>query len=304
VTGPSIRFCSGLTDTCSTQPLRYGLVFGGAQGRIPDVSSYQGHPDWNAAKASGIAGAIFKAGEYGPDPDAAYNAQQLNALHIWHALYWFVRNTGCSHEAAQIIAAAHAYGVSVVVNDLEVPEAAGYGACLIPAERHAGLIPVDYTAPGSWPGGAGYGLAPLLQAEYGPVLHPFWRPVVAWQCTDGKYGCVTYIPGIGVDDVSSDLGITRLGTPPAPPRIICFGSRWNRHAKVCRTVRPAVAKWSRARDASQRASDQIDQGLGANNCQRPFRRDVCADLGQLSTTLGQRQRYFAAKVVAALRTYA
>lgn len=185
--------------------------------KIPDVSSYQGHPNWQAAKAAGICGAIFKAGEYTTDTDALYNSQTLTALHIWHAIYWFVRNTGCSHEAAQIIAAAHTYHVLVVANDLETPEASGYAACLVPAEKKAGLIPVNYTAPGTWPGGAGKGNAPLWQAEYGSTLHPFWTPVVAWQCTDGHFGCVTNIPGIGQDDVSIDMGITKLGGSPPKP---------------------------------------------------------------------------------------
>lgn len=210
------EFCSGLTDKCVALPAKPRVSLQSARGRIPDVSSFQGHPNWAAAKAAGIAGGIFKGGEFTTDPDAAFNNAQLRALHLWRAMYWFVRNTGCSHEAGQIISLARSLGVVVVINDLETPEARGYSSCLVPAERAAHLTPVDYTAPGTWPGGSGFGIAPLWQAEYGPTLHPFWHPVLAWQCTDGVSGCVTFVPGIGTDDVSVNLGITKLGAPPTP----------------------------------------------------------------------------------------
>ena len=221
--------CSGMTDTCHVRPARdlhaAADFSGGSSGCvIPDVSSYQGHPDWAAAKGS-ICGAIFKMGEYSTDPDAQYNAQALQSLHIWNAGYWFIRNTGCANEANQIINTARWLGVKVVVNDIEVGEAYGYAACLVPAERSAGLIPVNYTAPGTWPGGPGYGNAPLWQAEYGPTLHPFWQPVVAWQCSDGEFGCVTYVPGVGYGDVSVDYGITRLGAAPPPDPFAIFPTR-------------------------------------------------------------------------------
>lgn len=287
----SLTFCSGLTDTCRTAPLKYGQTFGSAQGRIPDVSSYQGHPNWSAAKAAGIAGGIFKGGEYGVDPTAAYNNAQLRTLHLWRAMYWFVRNTGCSHEAAQIIAEARQLGVPVVVNDLETREAAGYGACLVPAERKAGLTAVDYTAPGSWPGGSGYGGAPLWQAEYGPTLHPFWRPVVSWQCTDGVYGCVTYVPGIGADDVSLNLGITKLGVPPTPPkpkpaRVVCFPTS---SSSACKPVLALYRKRIGAAAAS-------NASLQANACVVPYRRGVCVHLGQ-------RARWFAVNAAALRKAY-
>ena len=236
--GHSFMGCSSTPSPTSALP-----TFSTSGCKIPDVSSYQGHPNWGEAK-SHTCGGIFKGGEYGVDPDAQYNADSLASLHIWHAMYWFVRNTGCSSEAAQIVNEAHATHVTVVINDLEVPEASGYAGCLVPAEKAAHLIPVDYTAPGTWPGGAGKGNAPLWQAEYGPTLHPFWNPVVAWQCTDGQFGCVTPIPGIGNGDVSVDLGITKLGSPPAPSNPHCFGSKPDTGNATCKKVRAEVAKWT------------------------------------------------------------
>lgn len=246
-----VKVCSGLTDTCVVQPahdadqrlnavaqarVAGGTSWGGVTGcRIPDVSSYQGTVDWNTAQHY-ICGAIFKGGEYTQDPTAARNNSELVRLHLWHAMYWFVRDTGCNHEAAQIIALARAFGVTIVANDLEVPAARGYAGCLVAQERRALLIPVDYTGSGTWPGGAGFGGAPLWQAEYGPRLDPFWLPVVAWQCTDGVFGCATFIPGIGQDDVSLNLGILGLGAPPPDPYAIFPTKPVNERSLVLRYI--------------------------------------------------------------------
>jgi hypothetical protein len=243
------QFCSGLTDKCVTVTAPTPNSILAASGcHIPDVSHYQGHVNWEQAKPH-VCGGIFKGGEsLSVDSYAADNNAQLTKLHIWHALYWYIRAVGCSAEAAAIAREAHALHVTVVINDLEDPsENAGYGACLPPLEKKAGLIPVDYTSPGTWSSAdGGFGAVPLWQAEYGPTLNPVWRPVVAWQCTDGHYGCVTSIPGIGVDDVSVNLGITKLGTvTPTPkpkdplaafPRVV-FSFNYDIRAGEYRTVK-------------------------------------------------------------------
>jgi hypothetical protein len=207
------------------------------------VSSYQGRPDWNAAKNCGIAGGIAKAGEYQEDPTFAYNVGQLRALKLWWAPYWFVRNTGCSHEGAQIVSVVRSVGgltSGPVVLDMEVPESYGYAGCLDQAVYAAfGRHALIYTAPGTWAGGSNAGLA-LWQAEYGPTLHALWHPTLAWQFTDGQYGRVVYIPGIGTGDVSYDYGITKLTAAPQLP-------------KVAPRLR---ARWHRAELASQRVYAQ------------------------------------------------
>lgn len=229
-------------------------------GLFPDVYEGQGTVDWNAVKAWQqshgwrVAG-IFKMGEFRIDFQAARNAQQTLALGFWRAGYWFVRNTGCQSEADQIIQAAHEFHVIVVEEDLEVPEAAGYGACLTPLLRRAGLIPGEYTSPGSNPGGVDTS-APLWEATFGSSFSPIWHPVVAWQCSDGVFGCVTFVPGVGHDDVNVDLGITNLGAPPPDPFAVFVKTvfRFGRdHASEYRTAKLwAVAK-----------------------CRNPVRREVC-----------------------------
>jgi hypothetical protein len=213
--------------------------------KFPDVSVYQGHPDWAAVKAWQLAadcpaGAVFKLGEYVQDVDASYNAGQLHALGMAAIGYWFVRNTGCAQESAEMVAVARALGIHVVALDMEVPEAAGYAPCLSAALHAAGMIALIYTGPGTWPGGSSAGL-PFWEANYGPasiidVPSMFGERPIAWQETDGHFGFPVDVPGIGTDDVSIDFGLLRLAAP-APPA----------------PSKAQVAKWKAAAASSDRA---------------------------------------------------
>lgn len=241
--------------------------------KFPDVSSYQGHPDWAQVKAWQLAahcpaGGVFKMGEYTTDPDAAYDAGQLHALGMIAIGYWFARNTGCAHESAQIIAAARVFLLKVVVIDAEVPEARGYVACLSAPIRAAGLVPVEYTGPGTNPDSSNPGLDEWV-AAYGPshppcvfvcsVGEPPRQTIVAWQYTDGRYGFPTYVPGVGTDDVSIDYGLLALAAPPAPKpdpyaifplaKVTLFGQKVSE--------RLTVERWFSAK------------------CVNPVRREVC-----------------------------
>lgn len=202
---------------CSVTPAPGGPPKGarGPSGlRFPDVSSFQGHPDWAAAKPF-ISMASVKAGEFVEDPDFAWNISQLKANGIKWAPYWFVRNTGCDHESAEIVSVIRSVGGLTslpLVLDMEVPEAAGYAPCLANAVHSAlGRWPIIYTAPGTWPGGSNAGLG-LWVASYGPSSAPcFWTcHPLAWQYTDGRFGFPTRIPGISLGDVSVDYGFSKL----------------------------------------------------------------------------------------------
>jgi hypothetical protein len=221
----------GQMGVCTPKPVQ---VFGSSVGAkvvpatvdppvsIPDVSSWQGRVNWSAIKQWQVShhftpAGIFKMGEYAVDPYAATNNSALRSLGMWRAGYWFVRNTGCSSEASQIKNEAKALGLRVVVLDIEVPEARGYAACLVPSIKAAGFIVVIYTAPGTWPDGGGS--APYAwMAAYGSSLpgSPFGGAIKAWQCTDGVFGCVLSIPGLSRGDMSVNYGITSLGVAPAP----------------------------------------------------------------------------------------
>lgn len=246
-----VKICSGLTDRCQTAPLQQLerkarlTPFPGC--RIPDVSDYQGYVNWTKAKPY-VCGGIVKGGEgggYGGGSLFYRNWVYLRQLGLWHAMYWFVRPTwvsSCSTQASLIIGRMKSVGYPTdhlagpIQLDEEVP-GSNLTSCLTAAiQRAFPGRPVDnYTAPGTWPGGS-HGSNALWQATYGPSLVPFWLPVVAWQCTDGIHGCVTYIPGIGFGDVSSNRGITSQ-VPPRPVTILhCLAKKYP-HVKTCYQVR-------------------------------------------------------------------
>lgn len=220
-TAKPVHVCSGTTDTCVTvTPSHLQGAGASASGRIPDVSSFQGHPNWAAAKAAGIAGAIVKAGEFVEDPDFAFNWNALRSLGLWHAPYDFVRFCNAAPFIAWLNSVGYAQDPTAgpPVLDMEVASAAGCAPTMT-AQLEAAFhrTPVIYTAPGTWPGGSHAG-DPLWIATYGSSFSAIWQPVVAWQCTDGQFGCVTFVPGIGFGDVSVNLGITKLTPVPTKPK--------------------------------------------------------------------------------------
>lgn len=262
---------------------------GGAE--WPDVSDWQGPitpngrtagVNWGLVKAWQLshgwpAFGAFKLGEYGLDPDASINSAALTRLGMGKLAYWFVRNTGCSHEAAQIIADAKLVGVHAIALDAEVGEAAGYTTCLIPSLRASGWfhLVVVYTGPGTWPGGVTFG-APLWDAAYnfsGPQFGGLWTShAAAWQFTDGVFAARTFVPGVGFDDVNLDTGMTKLADgPPAGPSDT------------------QMAKWKRARNSSQRV-------FAGRNCVRHLARHDCFAI------FGHRVRYYEAKLNAGTNT--
>lgn len=243
---PTIKVCSGLTDKCATAPrstLTAPQLHPSHGCKIVDVSDYQGFIRWSNTTKT-ICGAVNKAGEgssYVGGRYFAHNWAAQRALHLWHSAYWFVRPVGCEVQARLFIARLKSvhYGSDPYAGPPQLDEEAhaNYAGCFkrrIRAALH--VEPGVYTGPGTWPGGSHAGLT-LWQAEYGPTLHVFWRPVVAWQCTDGIYGCRTFVPGIGWDDVSVNLGMTNLHGPGHNRP--CFG-RGHSGSPRCRAVQARV----------------------------------------------------------------
>lgn len=229
---------------------------------VPDVSYYQGHPDWLSAKRE-ISGAIVRVADGNfNDPAFAYNWHELRRLHIWHATYFFLRPGDCAAEARRGIALVNAQGgfdSGPLIADAEVPLPYGCVAAFVEeARRKTGLPGIVYTAPGTYPGGP-HGNAVLWVATYGSEPGCVWTCAhVAWQYTDGKYGPLPHcIVGIGCDDISTDNGITRLGRHPTPRPVdrkalkarqralrrvlLHFGCR--RRVKVHERLGPRCRRW-------------------------------------------------------------
>lgn len=293
----------GVLGACTPKPVQvYGTtvipVDPPLPASIPDVSSYQGVVNWTAVKAWQVAhhftpGGIFKMGEYVLDPYAYRNNFELRRLGMWRAGYWFLRNTGCANESAQIAGEARVLGLRVVILDDESAEARGYDGCLTVALHHDGLIVVEYASPGSYPGGS-QTKNPAWMASYGPSnppVSPWGGPIKAFQCTDGVFGCVTYIPTLGRVDTSVDYGITKLGVnvPKPKPRLICFGSKAHRSNPTCKKVRAEVAKWEGASLSTHTALGNAKQRENAYT--------------HLSSTLTRRARYFDGHISSTVKQY-
>lgn len=234
---------------------------------FPDVSSYQGHPDW-AAAAGSICAAVAKVGESTSiiDPDFAWNVTRLRALHIPWGGYWFVRD--CTdgalfvHELAAVGFKGDRDALRPVL-DMEVASARGCAVPIADAVHHAfGVWPIIYTAPGTWPGGSSGGLD-SWEADYttapAPERLPFTSVVLGWQRYSPPY-LDRWLPGLGYVDVSIDLrGFSKQlafpapppappvhtittptpAPPPAPPanvRAKCWGKHATPDTRICKTV--------------------------------------------------------------------
>lgn len=258
----------GFMGACAPSPVQVfpggvtaPLLSNPSGGRFVDVSSWQGRVNWSAIvnwqrQHGWHTGGVFKIGEFGIDPYASTNNSQLRALHAFRAGYWFVRNTGCASEAGQIINEARALGLTVVIEDDEVPEAAGYSTCLTPRLKAAGFTVLIYTSPGSWPGGSGG--VDAWMAAFGSVLprSPFGGAIKAWQCTNGISGCVTSVPGVGRIDTSIDYGMLSLGQAPPDPYAV-FQKTVYHFGNVTASEYNTYKTWV------------------TNKCRRPAKRAVC-----------------------------
>lgn len=216
--------CTPLPSTAVQEELRSTRKQASSARRIPDVSEFQGHPNWRLASRS-IGGAIVRVADGShDDADFAYNWHELRALHVWHAAYFFLRPGDCASEARRAIALIKAQGgfdSGPLIADAEVPLpffcAAQFSKA---AEVGSGFhVCVIYTAPGTWPGGSNGGCV-LWVATYGPRPGCVWSCThVAWQYTDGQFGPFPHcIPGVGCDDISADSGITSIRVQRGPTK--------------------------------------------------------------------------------------
>lgn len=195
---------------------------------IPDVSEFQGRPNWAQAKPH-ICGAIARVADMGTgrvDSSFAYDWQQLRRLHIWHAAYAFVRPGACGFEGRQAYLWVKQQGgldSGPLIADAEVPLGFTCATDFTSAVEAASgwRVCVIYTAQGTWPGGT-HGSCKLWDAAYGPSPGCVWTCArVAWQYTDGIYGPFPHtVPGIaaGGSDLSANSGLTSIVRGPVCDR--------------------------------------------------------------------------------------
>jgi hypothetical protein len=226
----------------------------------PDVSQWQGHPDW-AAAAGHICAGVAKAGETVEDPDFAWNVATLRALHIPWGAYWFVSACGEGPAFVRVLDSVHFKGdldALRPVLDMEIPAARGCAVPMAAAIHKAfGIEPDIYTAPGTWPGGSSDGL-PVWEADYGPVLGalPFAAHVVGWQEWSPPYRFL-FEPGLGYIDESLSRGYAAERAFPANPLAIYPVTRFLLAGGIRASERGTMSTWRAAR------------------CADPVRRPVC-----------------------------
>jgi hypothetical protein len=131
----------------STPPLQKGAIL------IPDVSEFQG-----CALHSAAIFRVFEAGTGREDASARCHARAVQALHVWYAVYAFLRpaHGGCVGQALRTIAIVRGLGgvVGPVIADAEVWLPPGFVTCFVRTLQSHGYVAVIYTSPGTWPGGA------------------------------------------------------------------------------------------------------------------------------------------------------
>lgn len=194
--------------------------------RGPDVSSYQGHPDWGKVRAAGFRFAACKATEgltYN-DPTFAHNWSGIGAAGLVRIAYHFAHaDVGRSPvaEADHFLNVVHDHGGlragDVPALDIEAGGLSGarlddwIDKFCARVEAHAGRAGVIYS--GAWYLGAkGAELAGprargwrLWTSAYGPkpTVYAGFTSWLFWQFTDGVYGPQPHsVPGIGRCDVS------------------------------------------------------------------------------------------------------
>lgn len=114
---------------------------------IPDVSEFQG-----CALHSEAIFRIYEAGTERQDARALCHAEEVHRLHVWAAVYAFLRpgHGGCVFQADRTLAILQRIGgvVGPVVADAEVTLSPGFVRCFLNRVKARGDNAVEYTCPG------------------------------------------------------------------------------------------------------------------------------------------------------------
>jgi hypothetical protein len=185
---------------------------------VPDASEFQGCPRWQ----KGIPGVVFRVYEAGTgleDRSAMCNARRLREIKAWDAVYAFLRPGSCAGQADRTVSIVRSLGgvVGPIIADAEVPLPNGFVACFDArvARDTGNTAQVDYSSPGTWPGGVPK--RRVWVATYGP------RPGcvggvcshVAWQFSDA-HNCDGWFGDCSLD--SGIRGILQHKPNPQPDR--------------------------------------------------------------------------------------
>lgn len=258
---------AGVMGSCAAQNVHpTGPLQGAIRGKFcPDVSEFQGDPNWAAAKRHGLTCAIVRVNDAitgVPDRSLSYNARELNRLHIWHGYYTFLRPGGCATEARvayEYITRVGGLTSGPEIADAEVPLNSNCtrsftGEIRVLSRWNVG---VEYSSTGTNPGG-GNPQDKQWDAAYGPSPECFMRPChrVAWQFTDGQIGPVPHCTAGLCGDISRDEGLTQItrvkprshprpkpGPNPALVKLLAERQRTRAHLvhAGCRVRRPRRA---------------------------------------------------------------
>ena len=183
---------------------------------VVDISHFNGHPNFQRAKAAGIMGAIQKAtqGTSFTDPTFAANRNSCSDAGLLFGAYHFGVGADGLEQADFFLSVLQPREQDVLVLDFE---ANPQGPSMTLEEARAFVTHVK-AATGRWPGlYSGHYLKELLGtandpvltkcwlwlAQYGPtaVIPPAWREWTLWQYTDGALGPQPHtVDGIGACD--------------------------------------------------------------------------------------------------------
>jgi hypothetical protein len=115
---------------------------------IPDVSEFQ-----SCAIHSEVIFRVYEGGTEREDANARCHAREAKRLHVWYAVYSFLRpaHGGCAFQAERTIAIVRSLGgvIGPIIADAEVPLPGGFVTCFVRTAQRLGYVVVTYTAPGT-----------------------------------------------------------------------------------------------------------------------------------------------------------
>jgi hypothetical protein len=199
----------GACSPSSTEPQKQ-LQFASGARLIPDVSEFQ-----PCAVYSEVIFRVYEGGTQREDVNARCHAQEAKRLHVWFAVYAFLRpaHGGCAYQAQRTVEIVRSIGgvVGPIIADAEVWLPPGFVSCFNHTIEHYGYAAVTYTAPGTWPGGAFVTKVWVAAYPYRPPCFSNACPYLAHQFAD-NFNC----RGIR-GDCSVNEGILSVRSVPVTP---------------------------------------------------------------------------------------